>query len=163
MKWFNNPKTLEELKKQYKRLAMENHPDVGGNETSMKQINVEYDSLFKQLKNVHQSASGETYTAKTDTSETPEEFRTIIEALIKLDGINIELCGSWLWISGNTYPHRAEFKKLHFRFSKSKTAWYYHTSDYKKTNNKTFTMEQIRELYGSQALNKEPQLKLHIV
>lgn len=31
MKWLNNPQTLEELKKQYKRLAMMHHPDVGGN------------------------------------------------------------------------------------------------------------------------------------
>lgn len=30
MKWFNNPETLEDLKKQYKKLAFQNHPDRGG-------------------------------------------------------------------------------------------------------------------------------------
>lgn len=140
MKWFNNPKSLEELKREYKRLAMKHHPDVSsGSDADMKEINAEYDLLFGKLKNVHQTAAGETYTAKTETAETPNEFKDIIDTLIHLDGINIELCGSWLWISGNTYPHRKTLKELHFRFSKSKTAWYYHTTDYRKTSNKTFT------------------------
>lgn len=164
MKWFNNPSTLEELKKQYKKLAMKHHPDVsGGNESDMKEINTEYDMLFAKLKNVHQNASGETYTTKTETAETPDEFKDIIDALIRLNGIKIEICGSWLWITGNTYPHRKELKELYFRFSKSKTAWYYHTEDYKKTNNKTFTLEQIRGLYGSQTITDNPQLKLKII
>lgn len=30
MKWFNNPETLEDLKKQYKKLAFQNHPDRDG-------------------------------------------------------------------------------------------------------------------------------------
>ena len=30
MKWFNNPVTLEELKSQYRNLAMSHHPDTGG-------------------------------------------------------------------------------------------------------------------------------------
>ena len=39
MKWFTNPQTLEELKKEYKRLAMKHHPDIGGNDSDMKEIN----------------------------------------------------------------------------------------------------------------------------
>ena len=42
MKWFNNPTTAEELKKQYRKLAMQHHPDLGGNEDDMKEINAEY-------------------------------------------------------------------------------------------------------------------------
>lgn len=164
MKWFNNPQSLEELKKQYKKLACKHHPDVsGGSESDMKSINAEYDLLFATLKNVHQAADGTTYTAKTGTTETPEEFRGIIDALIKLEGIKIEICGSWLWITGNTYPHRKVLKELHFRFSKSKTAWYYHTADYRKTNKKQYTLDEIRDLYGSETITDNPQLKLQIV
>lgn len=46
MKYFNNPKTLEELKKQYKKLVMENHPDKGGDLEKMKAINVEVAALI---------------------------------------------------------------------------------------------------------------------
>lgn len=163
MSWFKNPGTLEELKKQYKQLAIEHHPDMGGNESDMKEINAEYDTLFSKLKNVHKNAAGETYTSKTETKETANEFKDIISKLINLAGIKIEICSSWLWISGNTYPHRKALKELHFRFSKSKTAWYYHTEDYKKTSKRTYSLDEIRDLYGSEAITKEPQLRLSIV
>ncbi len=52
MKWFNNPETLEALKKQYHRLAMKHHPDVGGNTEDMKEINNEYEALFSRLKDI---------------------------------------------------------------------------------------------------------------
>ena len=46
MSWFSNCQTLEELKKLYKQLVFKHHPDRGGNEELMKQINVEYDKIF---------------------------------------------------------------------------------------------------------------------
>ena len=69
MKWFNNPQTLEELKKQYKQLALKHHPDIGGNLKDMQEINTEYDQLFEKLKNIHRSAEGRTYTSKEETTE----------------------------------------------------------------------------------------------
>ena len=83
--------------------------------------------------------------------------------MINLPGIKIEIIGNWIWVTGNTYPHRQSLKELKFRFSKSKTAWYFHTADYKKNNNKTFTMDQIRDLFGSETVTDNPQLKLQIV
>lgn len=65
MKWFSNPKSLEELKKQYKKLACKHHPDItGGSEKDMKEINTEYDIFFASLKNIHENVKGETYTSK---------------------------------------------------------------------------------------------------
>ena len=45
MKWFKNPSTMEELRKQYRKLMKENHPDVGGTEEAAKEINAEYERL----------------------------------------------------------------------------------------------------------------------
>ena len=160
MKWFTNPTTLEDLKKQYKKLAIENHPDRGGRTEDMQAINAEYDRLFESLKNTHRSATGETYTSKTETTETPEQFRAIIEKLINLDGINIEICGSWLWITGNTFTHKEELKKLHFKYSKNKNAWYYHEPGYRKSSKKNFTLEDIREMFGSETVNGSRNDKL---
>lgn len=163
MKWFNNPQSIEELKRQYHKLAIQHHPDKGGSLKDMQEINAEYDSLFAGLKNTHETAEGKTYTSNTEATETPEEFRTIINAIIKLDGIQIEICGSWLWITGNTYNHRDILKELHFRFSKSKCAWYYHSEPYNKRGRKTFTLDEIRSLHGSQIISGKPDLRLEIV
>lgn len=161
MKYFNNPETLEELKKQYKKLAMENHPDKGGDSETMKAINAEYDELFNLLKNVRKSSKGDTYTAAN--SETPEEFKNIISKIIILDGIDIEIIGSWIWVTGNTFQYKENLKELHFRFSNSKKAWYFHNDGYSRRGRKTYTLDEIRSLYGSEKITSEPQLKLAIV
>lgn len=161
MKYFTKPQTLEELKKQYKKLAFENHPDRGGNAEIMKKINVEYDELFQKLKNVHKNANGETY--KTETAEPPEMFKTIIEKIIILDGIEIEIIGAWIWLTGNTYPHREQLKELKFRFSNSKKAWYFHNDGYVRKTKKRYTLDEIRDLYGVEKIKNKPQLKLEIV
>ena len=162
MKWFNPvPKTLEELKKMYRTLAMKHHPDLGGNVTDMQSINNEYDELFAKLKDTHATVDGNTYTATTN--ETPEQFRNIIDKLITLDGIIIEAIGSWLWLTGSTYKHKDTIKSLHFQWSKSKKAWYYHNDGYVKRSKKTFTLNQIRDLYGHTTITNDPKLKLTIV
>jgi len=48
MKYFNS-KTLDELKTEYRRLAKENHPDLGGDTETMKEINAEFDLAFRIL------------------------------------------------------------------------------------------------------------------
>ena len=161
--WFNNPTTLEELKKEYKKLVFKHHPDKGGKTSDMQEINAEYDSLFAILKNTHRSATGETYTAKESTTETPEQFRKIIDKLIHLDGISIEICGSWIWITGDTYNNREELKKLHFKYSKGKNAWYYHEPGYRKSSKKSFTLEDIRNMFGSETVNGSKEDKLEAV
>lgn len=162
MKWFNpTPKSLEELKKQYRTLAMKQHPDCGGTVEAMQQINNEYDTLFEQLKTIHTTPTGDTY--KANTNETPEQFKNIINRLIVLEGISIEIIGSWVWVTGNTYQHKEIIKSLMFRWSNSKKAWYFHGDNYHKTSKKTFTLDEIRDLYGSQTITSKPQLKLTVV
>lgn len=163
MKWFNDPQTLEELKKQYKALAMEYHPDRGGNTSDMKAINAEYDELFAALRFTHEKADGTIYTQPKDFAETPDEFKHIIDTLIHLESVTIEIIGSWVWITGNTFKYRNMLKDMKFRYSKSKTAWYFHGNDYKKMSRQTFTLNEIRNLYGSEVVTSEPHLKLAIV
>lgn len=161
MKWFSNPQTLEELKGQYKQLAVKHHPDKGGNTSDMQEINNEYDILFAKLKNVHATAEGKTYTK--ETNEKVNDFKEIINKLIKLKGVHIEICGSWIWVTGCTIDYRDELKQMNFRWSKSKVAWYFHRDEYKKTSKRTFTMDEIRSLYGSEIVKTTPQLELAIV
>lgn len=160
MKWFNNPQTLEELKKQYKKLVFKHHPDKGGKTEDMQEINAEYETLFGKLKNVHKNASGETYTAKEETTETPEEFREILEKLIHLDGIEIEICGSWIWITGNTFLNKEALNALNFKYSRHKKAWYYHKDEYRKRSKKSYSLNQIREMFGSEKVDSVQQDKL---
>ena len=52
--YFKNVQTLDELRRQYRDLLKKYHPDNGnGSEDTTKAINVEYEKLFKILKNNH--------------------------------------------------------------------------------------------------------------
>ena len=50
MKYFKGIETLDELKSEFRRLAMENHPDIGGNHEKMQEINLEFEIAFKVVK-----------------------------------------------------------------------------------------------------------------
>lgn len=150
--YFAGVTTLEELKAAYRKLAMQYHPDCGGDTATMQQINAQHDKLFEELKAQHNARAEADTTGKTHaTTETPEEFRNIIIELLKLSGLDIELCGSWLWITGNTLTHKDALKALGLRWSANKKAWYWHHPEdgYKRFGKKAYSMNQIRSRYGS--------------
>lgn len=75
MKYFSGVNSLEALKAAYKRLALENHPDRGGDTATMQEINAEYDAAFARLKIAHNLAHPEQRTEETAES-TRSEFYT---------------------------------------------------------------------------------------
>ncbi len=62
--YFVNVATLEELRKQYKKLIKKYHPDNAfDSDEDMKAINLEYEGLFKILKDKHTRETEETEAA----------------------------------------------------------------------------------------------------
>lgn len=149
MKYFTNCRTLEELKKEYRRLTFLHHPDRGGDTATMAAINSEYDEVFPRLKDQHNAAADEYH----KTTEAPEEFRNICEVLLHMDGLTIELCGSWLWISGDTKTHKDGLKAAGCKWASKKLMWYWHhEEDGARHSRGKRTMEQIRQKYGSEII-----------
>lgn len=162
MKYFHDCTTLDELKKQYRRLAMIHHPDVGGDPETMKEINNEHDALFEILKSRHNAEAKADTTGKThETTETAEEFREIIEKLLRMNGLEVELCGSWLWIGGNTREHKDELKAAGCRWSNNKKLWYWHHAEEGiRWHRGTKTIGEIRAKYGSQTFRSNGASRL---
>jgi DnaJ-class molecular chaperone len=52
--------TQDEIKKAYRKLSKENHPDVGGNEDDFKDIAIAYDILSKPERRAEYDATGKT-------------------------------------------------------------------------------------------------------
>ena len=158
--YFNNPETLEELRKQYKNLLKKYHPDnVGGSEEATKAINNEYETLFKALKNVHtktaEDTTRQTYdNMKWDFAE-DETLRNMLSKVIQLVGVNITIVGNWIWIDGDTYPHKATLKELGFKWAHEKKKWYWHSETFRKKSNKKLSFDTICNYYGSADVKTE--------
>jgi curved DNA-binding protein CbpA len=143
--YFKNCQTLEEVKKLYKELALKHHPDRGGETKVMQEINAEYESIKKNP----------FFKFEEQTQEQQDEFfkyPDIMSQIIVLEGILIELIGDWIWISGNTYPHRKKLGELGFYFAHKKVMWYFRPPEYKSTNHKPKSIEEIRAKYGSEQI-----------
>lgn len=154
MKFLNGIQTLSELKATYRKLSMKFHPDLGGSESEMKALNNEYDIRFEELK----FAYNEPLKEDRQTSEMAEDYRNIIEAIITLEGIEIEICGNWIWVSGNTKEHKDTFKSLNFKWAKKKMMWFWRADEYKSYNRKTSSMDDIRSKYGSNGVKTTAKL-----
>ena len=146
-KYFEGIKTLEELKKAYKKLALKLHPDMNRDKDTteeFKQMQNEYEDLFNKVKN-KRVYEGKEY--EKETKETPEEYRDIIDHLIFCDGVTIEIIGTWIWLTGNTYTYRELIKELNFKYSKNKKSWYYNGEDNSTYRRGHFTLEQLRQRF----------------
>ena len=161
MKYFKDLNSMEAVKKQYRKLAMKYHPDRPTGDTEIfKQINNEYEQAMEQAK------INETKKAKTKKEEdfiksqymNSKNFRNIIDKLIVLEGIEIEITGTWLWLRGNTYKYK-EYLKSEFnaQWSKSKKCWFISPNkDFRKTRGyKGKNMSDIRNIYGSTKIKSE--------
>jgi hypothetical protein len=80
----------------------------------------------------------------------------IINKIIRFVGINIEICGTWVWVSGNTKQYKDELKKVGFWWASKKLMWYWHTPEQTAHRHKTWSMDKIREKYGSQFIGNNP-------
>lgn len=154
-RFFSQCRTAEELKKLYHKLAKKYHSDnTNGNDDMMKSINAEYTEMWEKLKDIHFSYEKQEYWEETGdrkTSEVAEEFIHIVTVLSNLD-LSIEMCGSWLWISGNTLDCKDVLKAEGCRWSKSKHKWYFTHNPYRKPR-RNYSMNQIRDMFGSKDID----------
>ena len=152
MKFFENIKTLDELRKEYRRLAFLYHPDKGGDTVMMQMLNDQYDRLSKKLIN-----SNETFSEgrKEYEQQVSEEMRQRLDRIISLPGIVIELIGSWIWITGNTFAVRETLKGEGYNFSHPKSAWYWHKGEYFKKSGKLMSMDEMRDVWGSEKVDSQ--------
>lgn len=159
-KYFVNCRCIEDVKEQYHKLTKMYHPDLNRDMDTteiMKAINAEFTELHKQYKNIHRSTkeAGATYESTQATQETPEEFIEILNKIIHLDGIEIEICGKWIWISGDTRKYKDILKQAGCRWASKKLMWYWHAKGEECKHRGNVPIEKIRERYGSTTINTE--------
>ena len=131
-------------------MAKQHHPDCGGDAETMQKINTEYAYACAHILKVEDLTAEEI----NEQINLSEEYRKVIEQIINLTGVVIEVVGHWIWVTRNTYPLRKELKEAGLLFAPKKVAWYYRAEEYKTKGGKK-TLDEIREKYGSEKINKQ--------
>lgn len=144
MKHFVNITTIEEAKAMYRNLAKLNHPDKGGDLETMKQINVEYDFVCSKILKGENLSDADF----NDAWSNSQLFKEKIDAIINLNAIQIEICGLWMFVTGDTKTHKEIFKANKFIWCKNKIAWAWRPESAAGGRGK-LNLEQIRTKYGS--------------
>jgi hypothetical protein len=140
--YFENVNTMSELKETYRNLAKANHPDLGGSLEAMQAINAQYETLSEIF-----AASDK---IREQEEEAAEKFKDIINKFVGALDLTIEVCGTWIWFSGNTKEYKEQLKEMGCMWASKKMMWYWRPSEEsRKGNRKTADMSSIREKYGS--------------
>lgn len=151
MFWFNDCHTIESLKAKYRKLAMQHHPDMGGDLATMQEINGQYDHAYQRLSAAEAEKPYEER-AGYNAQETPEAWRAAIMAIIGLDGLQIDLVGCWVWVSGETKRHKDALKAAGYRWSNKRKMWYWRAGDRKRRyRQSSATYAELCDKYGRES------------
>lgn len=152
MKYFEGLHTLAEIKTEFKRLVKIHHPDVGGDTATMQEINRQYTEAVEWI-----AKHGEGREKAEASSEVPEEYAAAVATVVNLGGVTVELVGSWVWVTGNTYIYRDVIKAAGYRWANKKRAWYWHPADQGCNRGGKKTLQQIKDKYGCERISTGAQ------
>ena len=79
------------------------------------------------------------------------QLKYVKNFIVKIKGLNIELCGSWIWISGETKVNKETLKALGCRWASKKLMWYWRNEKDAVRSRGTKSMDYIRTKYGSES------------
>jgi len=157
MSYFTRCNTREEVRAHFHRLAKKHHPDLGGDTAIMQAIIAEYE------KKMHSGIRSESEKAEEHwTWEHEEALMEKINQIITLENVKIEIIGTWLWVSGESYQYKDYLGKdgLKFAWSKSKKAWYWFEGKRPGYRRGHYSLNGLRERWGTEEVETKKTNKI---
>jgi len=129
----------EDTKAAYHAACKKYHPDINPvGEEMMKIINEAYDAL-KEYAGV----------MKSEQTDYGDMLNDALNAISGLPALVIEICGSWVWVTGETRGAKDTLKEAGFKWAAKKKAWYFRPEEFSSRSKGTKSLEEIRAKYGS--------------
>lgn len=174
MTYFSHCKDENEVRQEYRKLALEHHPDKGGDTKTMQEINAQYQAKMDSLRKFGPQQTNDEGFKYQETEEMAQEFIEKMQAILKFEGIEIEVCGSWIWLSGETKKYKdylgrdkevdgQTIKGAGFTWHKKKKVWFWGPKSTRRKIGTTMSMDHIRAKYGSRSYRAKQDEKKRLV
>ena len=141
-------KDREELRKEFRKLCLQHHPDKGGDHYKFIEIQNAYETALKNINAPAWDCSG------TNDWQAFKDFENVVEKL-KAYSFNLDLVGNWLWLAIDwTSPKHKELieclKADKWRFSRSKKKWYWFNGveDFKAKRKSKKSYDEVKATWG---------------
>lgn len=167
--YFAQCTTVEQIKAAYKKLAFQHHPDLGGDTATMQLINAQYEAALRGVDGQESVGSDGHVHRYKYSRETEQKLMEKISQLIalKMEGVDVYLIGTWLWVQGDTKPYKTQLGRdgAGLRWHSTRGCWYYNPTEgrYFGSNKSlgelaaTYGVEKVD--LGDQKVAAERQLK----
>ena len=136
--YFAECTTVETVKARLRELAKIHHPDLGGDEEIMKAINSQYHDALKRCNGkASKGSDGKDHVYAYDEALEEALWIKICDLVaLKMESVDVLLIGTWLWIVGDTKPHKDTLKTLECKWHSKRKCWYYRHGEgrYYKSN-----------------------------
>ena len=162
--WFKNCLTVGNVKKLYRHLAKEFHPDLGGDGRVMQQINDAYHALLKRLDgqtSIGNDGKEHTYCYNQQTEQAVMDKAAEVLKVAKPNWL-VEIIGTWLWVSGTDRADKDLLNKngAGLKWHSKRGRWYWHSPTYRRQYRANLGMNDLRAMYGTQTMEQETQVAI---
>jgi hypothetical protein len=143
--YFAGCETTDEVRDRYRDLALRHFNDAG----VMEAVNAAFNAVIRTS-----TASEKPYLTETQVEEhadVADQMADAITRLAALPGISIEICGSWVWVTGDTKTVKDDLKAAGLQWAPRKDGqpWYWKPAGGRRRRGKNWSLDQIRTAHGS--------------
>lgn len=166
MKWFAGYRTVAEIKRRYRELAKQYHPDHGGDADTFKAIGAEYEkALDRAARNAWRADQERKASASSEHvyQDMPQWFAVKIRMAVNLESAShVEIVGIWIWLTADpaaptAVTDREHLKTAGFKYSGKHQKWYYTATPFRTRRRSGLSYAQIQARHGVRTVVDDQQ------
>jgi curved DNA-binding protein CbpA len=155
----------KEIKNAYRKAISKYHPDRAdaGQKLMYTELAKAINAAYKFLSSLKNDVENKEFD-QSKSCNYAYELLEVLQKIHELDGVVIEVCGIWVWVTGDTKKHKDALGKngIGCHWSHDKKAWYYRPATAaRRFGGKRQDMASIRAKYGSSSYSGQRKYSQH--